>query len=49
MLWVVDLLTIVICYRLADRYVSVNWDVNELLEKKEAIVNGNLLQVKLRL
>ncbi|KIW71282.1 hypothetical protein PV04_03465 [Phialophora macrospora] len=34
---------------LADRYVSVNWDMEELLTKKDAIVQGDLLKVRLRL
>ena len=32
---------------LAGRYIAVNWDVDELLEKKEKIVNEDLLKVRL--
>lgn len=32
---------------LAGRYVAVNWDVDELLAKKEKIVNEDLLKVRL--
>lgn len=35
-------------YRLADRYISVNWDVDELQAKKDAIVQGELLKVRMR-
>jgi hypothetical protein len=35
-------------YRLAARYVSVNWDVDELQAKKEAIIEDDLLKIKLR-
>lgn len=33
---------------LADRYVSVNWDMDELLGKKDEIVSKDLLKVRLR-
>jgi hypothetical protein len=32
---------------LAGRYIAVNWDVDELLEKKEKIVKEDLLKVRL--
>ena len=32
---------------LAGRYIAVNWDVDELLEKKEKIVEEDLLKVRL--
>lgn len=32
---------------LAGRYVAVNWDVDELLGKKEKIVKEDLLKVRL--
>ena len=32
---------------LAGRYVSVNWDAKELLEKREKIVKDDLLKVRL--
>jgi hypothetical protein len=32
---------------LSGRYVSANWDVEELLERKKEIVEGNLLTMKL--
>ncbi|PSN74320.1 NAD(P)-binding protein [Corynespora cassiicola Philippines] len=32
---------------LSGRFVSVNWDVDELLKKKDEIVNGDLLKMKL--
>ena len=32
---------------LAGRYVSVNWDLEELLGKKDKIVEGDLLKVRL--
>lgn len=32
---------------LAGRYVAVNWDVDELLEKKEMIAKDDLLKVRL--
>lgn len=35
-------------YRLADRYISVNWDVDELLSKKDEVVKNDLLKVRLR-
>ena len=35
--------------RLADRYISVNWDVEELLAKKDEIVERDLLKVGMRL
>lgn len=34
--------------RLADRYISVNWDVNELLAKKEEVIEKDLLKIRLR-
>ncbi len=34
--------------RLADRYISVNWDVGELLAKKEEILQKDLLKIRLR-
>jgi hypothetical protein len=34
--------------RLADRYISVNWDVSELLAKKEEILQKDLLKIRLR-
>lgn len=37
-----------ICDRLADRYISVNWDVNELLAKKDEIMDKDLLKIRLR-
>ncbi|KAK5191079.1 hypothetical protein LTR92_008798 [Exophiala xenobiotica] len=33
---------------LADRYISVNWDVSELLAKKEEILQKDLLKIRLR-
>ncbi|KAK6379909.1 hypothetical protein LTS17_005983 [Exophiala oligosperma] len=33
---------------LADRYISVNWDVNELLAKKDEIMDKDLLKIRLR-
>ncbi|KAK4934356.1 hypothetical protein LTR10_024354 [Elasticomyces elasticus] len=33
---------------LADRYISVNWDVDELVSKKDEIVKNDLLKVRLR-
>jgi hypothetical protein len=38
-----------VLHRLAARYISVNWDVEELVAKKDAIVQGDLLKVRLRL
>ena len=32
---------------LAGRYVSVNWDVKELLQKREKIVESDLLKVRM--
>ena len=32
---------------LAGRYVSVTWDMQEFLEKKQKIADGNLLKVRL--
>lgn len=32
---------------LAGRYVSANWDAEELLQKREAIEKGDLLKVRL--
>jgi hypothetical protein len=36
-------------YRLRDRYFSVNWDVEELLAKQDAIIKGDLLKVRMRI
>ena len=33
---------------LAGRYVSCNWDLEEFMRKKEDIVQGDLLKVKLQ-
>lgn len=41
--------THLINHRLADRYISVNWDVDELQAKKDAIIQGGLLKVRMRL
>lgn len=32
---------------LAGRYVSVTWDAEELLQKKQKIVDGDLLKVRM--
>lgn len=34
---------------LSGRYISVNWDMGELLAKAEEIVRGDLLKVRLAL
>lgn len=35
------------CLRLADRYISVSWDMRELMARKDEIIEKGLLKLTL--